>query len=436
MKYDEAIEWIQQRSKFGIKPGLERMKWFMEKLDHPEQKIRSIHIAGTNGKGSTLSFLRHLLEAHHFSVGSFTSPYLIHFNERISVNGVPIKDKELVMLVKKIKPLCEELEQTEFGPPTEFEVITAMAFVYFAEQSLDYVLLETGLGGRLDSTNIVEPIASIITNIGLDHTRILGNTYEQIASEKAGIIKQGVPVTTAVQHHGSFQVIKDKAVEKSAPIYQLGNDFHIMNQKPSQEEGEMFTFKFEQQSFSDLKINMKGYHQIQNAALALHTFLLMSQMNQIKPKENVIRTGLQKTRWPGRFEVVSKNPLVIIDGAHNKEGVISLIETLKRSYPHHKKRLLFSMMKDKNVSEVIQLLDQYFDGIVFTSFEFERASGAEQLFSQSRHPGKEIHMNWKEAVQYELSHMDSNEIFVISGSLYFISKVRQYFELFAKNMIK
>ncbi|GAA0483543.1 bifunctional tetrahydrofolate synthase/dihydrofolate synthase [Salinibacillus aidingensis] len=437
MEYNEAIEWIRERTKFGIRPGLERMEWLMEKLGHPEQHINSIHIAGTNGKGSTLSFLRNLFEAHHFSVGTFTSPYLIKFNERISVNGIPITDKEMVKLVEKIKPLCEDLEKTQWGPPTEFEVITAMAFSYFSDQSLDFVIWETGLGGRLDSTNIVQPIATVITNIGLDHTHILGDTYKQIAAEKAGIIKRNVPLISSVDQTEALKVIKEKAESMNAPISQLGEAFTYIGNDHVHKEGEVFTFQSEQHSFPELMIQMKGHHQVQNAVLALQTFLNVCSRNSIKPDIALIREGLKRTKWPGRFEVLVSKPPVIIDGAHNREGVVSLIQTLQRFYPNHKKNLIFSMMKDKSLDAVMPLLDKSFEKIVFTSFSFDRASEADHLYHLSQHPKKEYRADWKEAIRQEIGRIDpAHELIIISGSLYFISKVRQHFEHFSKNMIK
>src|SRR3954469_23771105 len=207
--YSEALEWIHARLRLGIKPGLKRMEWMMAKLANPERELKAVHIGGTNGKGSTVTFLQSILEAAGYSVGTFTSPYIEQFNERISVNGKPISDKEILDLTNVIRPLADELEETELGGPTEFEVITAMSFYYFANvNQVDIVLYEVGLGGRFDSTNIIQPIASVITNIGLDHTNILGHTYEEIAFEKAGIIKEGTPTFTAVKNKNAIRVIK------------------------------------------------------------------------------------------------------------------------------------------------------------------------------------------------------------------------------------
>lgn len=203
--YEQALTWIHARLRLGIKPGLARMEWMMERLNHPERRIKTIHIGGTNGKGSTLTFLRCILEEACCKVGTFTSPFFEQFNERISVNGKAISDEEMLELTNIIKPLADELESTELGGPTEFEVITAMSLYYFAKKNpVDIVLYEVGLGGRFDSTNILHPLLSIITSIGMDHTNILGDTYEKIATEKAGIIKSGTPIITAVKQPESL----------------------------------------------------------------------------------------------------------------------------------------------------------------------------------------------------------------------------------------
>lgn len=217
--YEEALKWIHSRLTFGIKPGLQRMEWMMEKLDHPERRCRFIHVAGTNGKGSTIAFMQEVLKAAEYKVGAFTSPYLESFNERITIDGNPISEEEILQLSNVIKPVVDELEKTELGAPTEFEVITAMMFYYFGKINVpDVVLLETGLGGKWDSTNIANPILSVITMIGHDHLNILGSTIEEIAEQKAGIIKNGVPVITAVEQKEALDVIERVAKEKSKAL--------------------------------------------------------------------------------------------------------------------------------------------------------------------------------------------------------------------------
>ncbi|MBB6451926.1 dihydrofolate synthase/folylpolyglutamate synthase [Salirhabdus euzebyi] len=436
MNYQEAVNWIHSRLTFGIKPGIKRMEWFMDKLDHPERKIKAIHIAGTNGKGSTLSFLRHLLQAHGKTVGTFTSPYIVRFNERISMNGEPIHDSEIVSLVEKIKPLAEELEQTELGAPTEFEIITAMAFEYFANVKVDYVLFETGLGGRLDSTNIAKPLLTIITNIGFDHMNILGDTYEQIAFEKAGIIKANIPVITAVDRPEALMVIKNKAMEMNAPMLEYGVDFKS-EINDFVEGKEVFSFYSVLFNILSVDIQMKGIHQISNASLALQAFIMLASMEEFDVIEQFVREGLQKTSWPGRFEIINKNPLVILDGAHNVPGLKTLTNTLERFYPNKRKHLIFSAMKDKPLQEMVDILDKVVDHVVFTSFDFERVANPNDINQLSSHPNKQVIPDWLDAFNQVKSTIDFNkEIIIFSGSLYFISTIRYYFDEMNKDMIK
>lgn len=240
-KYDDAINWIHDRLKFGVKPGLKRMEWLLAELDHPDKKIPTIHVAGTNGKGSTISYMLHMLMEAGYNVGTFTSPYIETFNERISVNSLPISDDEMLRLVNEVKPYVEKIEETDLGSPTEFEIITTMMFLYFGKMNNpDFLLLETGLGGRLDSTNIIDPILSVITNIGYDHMNILGDTISEIACEKAGIIKYRRPIFTAAEKEDALEVLIHTAKELEAPYYSLGSDIKI-NNLSTWEKGEKFS---------------------------------------------------------------------------------------------------------------------------------------------------------------------------------------------------
>ena len=239
--YSESISWIHSQLKHGINLGLARMEWLLEKMGNPEKELKAIHVAGTNGKGSTVTFLRSILNEAGYEVGTFTSPYIETFNERISINGNPIADNDLIELVRVVKPLAEELEKGELGPPTEFEIITAMAMYYFANiRTVDFTILEVGLGGRFDSTNTIQPLMTIITNIGMDHIHILGDTIGKIAYEKAGIIKRKVPLFTGAKQDEALSVILEEAEKKQAETFQLGMDFSVENYK-SAPGGEMFT---------------------------------------------------------------------------------------------------------------------------------------------------------------------------------------------------
>ncbi|TFD92429.1 folylpolyglutamate synthase/dihydrofolate synthase family protein [Jeotgalibacillus sp. R-1-5s-1] len=411
--YEEAINWIHGRLRLGVKPGLSRMEWMMERLGNPERKIRAVHIGGTNGKGSTVTFLRNILQASGKTVGTFTSPYFEVFNERIAVNGAPVRDEEWVSLTQDIKRLADELEETELGGPTEFEVITAMMFHYFGNiREVDYVLVEVGLGGRLDSTNIVVPLCTCITSIGLDHTAILGDTYEEIAFEKAGIIKESVPLIYCVKHAGAKQVIKETADSKHAAAYEVGVD-PVLTPLDKGGHGESFLY----QDSIHLTTRMNGLHQIENAAIAIKTAEILSGADLSK---EAIQKGVGHAYWPGRMETLSTRPLVIMDGAHNPEGIESLIDTVKRKYADKKVHLLFAAVSDKDTSGMIQQLDKLADEISFTTFDFPRAAKAEALCEKSTHPNKRI-----VTAERWISEMKSGEdhLYLLTGSLYFLSSV-------------
>ncbi|WP_066050136.1 bifunctional folylpolyglutamate synthase/dihydrofolate synthase [Robertmurraya korlensis] len=424
LTYEEAVAWIHARLRLGIKPGLTRMEWMMDRLGHPEENIHSVHIGGTNGKGSTVTFLRSILEEQGYSVGTFTSPYFEQFNERISVNGKPISNDDIVHLVNVIKPLSDELEQTELGGPTEFEVITAMSLYYFGRcNPVDVVLYEVGLGGRFDSTNIISPLLSIITSIGLDHTAILGDTHEKIAFEKAGIIKRDVPIVTAVHQPGALQVIKKKACEENASCFVLGEQFHVMNHQ-SLANGEKFDWKMDDKEWISLQTTMIGKHQIENASLAIMASLLLNDTIQFVIDPSSIQRGVKKAYWPGRFEVISNAPTVIIDGAHNEEGVHTLVREAKKRYHDKEIHIVFAALRDKKLDGMIQELDEIASQITFVSFNFPRAATSKELYSISMSNNKKENMDWEESVQDKLFHLRENQVLIITGSLYFLAEVK------------
>ncbi|MBX0358884.1 folylpolyglutamate synthase/dihydrofolate synthase family protein [Halobacillus sp. Nhm2S1] len=426
MQYEEAIDWIHSREKFKVKPGLKRMEWMMERLDHPEKKFKAVHIAGTNGKGSTLSFLRHILQQQGMSVGTFTSPYIEKFNERISVDGQAIQDEVLAELALRVKPLSEELKQTSLGEPTEFEIITAMAMLYFSEASLDFVVIETGLGGRFDSTNILTPVLSVITNIGHDHMNVLGSTIEEIAGEKAGIIKPSIPVVTAVKQREAQNVITNKARSCHSKVFRLGDDFDVVHQDSSK-EGERFVFSNESFHPEAYVSQMKGPHQVENAALAIQSAEVLRFLG-VQIDRSLYEKGIASTRWPARFEKVKDKPLTIIDGAHNEEGTSALVETVKRHYSGKKIVLVYSALEDKPVKKMLRQLESVVDKAYMTTFEFPRALKGHELAEYS--PIKETIAieDYRHAIRNASIDVGEEGVLLITGSLYFISQVRKYFE--------
>ena len=429
----EVERWVNNRLKFGIKPGLKRMEWMLERLGNPERHIKTIHVGGTNGKGSTTTYIRSILQSAGYEVGTFTSPYVECFNERISVNGIPIQDADLIEAANVIKPLSEELEKTDLGIPTEFETITAMGLYYFAKiHPVDFVIVEVGLGGRLDSTNVIHPIISVITNISLDHTHILGSTVEEIAFEKAGIIKNGVPVVTGVRQESAWNVIKEQAKLKKSKVYTMNKDFFVEDLGPIQ-NGESFSFSSVFKYHSHLEVSMLGRHQIENAGLAVMVAQLLYTYFGVIIEEKHIQEGLKHAYWPGRFEILSQNPTIIMDGAHNEEGMRSFIDTLRRHYPDAFGTILFTAMKDKALDRMVQLLDETSMNLVFTNFDYPRAANSKELYELSHTKNKEIEEDWKLFLNNKIPTLQPEELLIVTGSLYFISNVKPFIlEFFRK----
>ncbi|ECJ9437625.1 bifunctional folylpolyglutamate synthase/dihydrofolate synthase, partial [Listeria innocua] len=366
--YQEALDWIHGTLRLGIKPGLARMEYIMEKLNHPEKANKWVHIAGTNGKGSTLTFIRSSLEEAGYKTGTFTSPYIETFNERISVNGIPVSDQMIVDLANRIKPIAEELEKTVYGPPSEFEIITAMMFLCFAEyEPIDIGIIEVGLGGRLDSTNVLTPLISVITTIGMDHMEFLGNSIEQIAGEKAGIIKPGIPVISGVIQKEAQEVIINNAVRNNSNVAWLNKDFFIQNR------GDEITFRTSHgDEIPDITIGLLGIHQLNNAAVAIKVLQYLNTFSSYEINQSAIKQGLKKAFWPGRMELLDVKPFIMLDGAHNPEGVKTFANSIK-TYPGHKK-IIVSILKDKNYQEMIALLKTIPDTeILLTTFDYPRA---------------------------------------------------------------
>lgn len=417
--YTEALEWIHGTLRMGIKPGLMRMEWMLAKLDNPENKNKWVHIAGTNGKGSTLTFLRNVLEQSGYRVGTFTSPYIETFNERISVNGKPIEDEKIVLLCDRIKPLADELAQTEMGHPSEFEIITTMMFLYFADyDTIDIGVIEVGLGGRLDSTNVITPLVSVVTTIGMDHMEFLGNSLQSIAMEKAGIFKRQIPIVSGVIQPEIRALYAGKAKECQSDIYQLGDDFFSQKQADG-----LFTYQMANRKILEIEVGLIGDHQLNNAAVAIRVAELLKEQQFSMTDEN-IKNGLKIAKWPGRMEQINDNPIVFLDGAHNLEGMKVLVQSAKK-FKSVPVKVLFTAMKDKEFTEMISLLNDIENvQIYLTTFDYPRAltkSEIKQIAIANNIISVE---NWEDVLSNWITRR-GEEVILITGSLYFISEVRK-----------
>ncbi len=347
MNYEQALEYIHSVNWTFCKPGLERITELCRALGDPQKKLRFIHVAGTNGKGSTSAMLSSILQNAGYRTGLYTSPYIRTFCERIRVDGENIPKDTLARLTERIRPIADAMEDK----PTEFELITALAFAYFADCKCDVVVLEVGLGGRLDSTNVIEnTMISIITGIDFDHTALLGNTIEEIAKEKAGIIKPGRPVLFGGEMGAAHDTVLRVAFEKNAPLYTV--DRSSYQQKTATLDGTVFDYSH----YTDLHLPLLGAYQPYNATLVLTAIDLLNEQG-FAIDESAVRKGLSAVRWPARFELLSRDPIIIYDGGHNPEGVRAAVASVKTYFPNQKVNLLGGVMADKERDEMIETMN-------------------------------------------------------------------------------
>ena len=424
---EAAIDWIHSRLKFGVRPGLERVNALLDLLDHPEHKVPTMHIAGTNGKGSTVSYLRAILEETGLKVGTFTSPFIEVFNERISVNSQPIPDEELLRLVQTIYPFVGELDQNEaLTGITEFEIITVLGFLYFYEQSVDVAVIEVGLGGLYDSTNVIRPVVSAITTIGMDHTDILGDTLAEIATQKAGIIKTETPMITGKIAEEALTVIDAMAQEKQAPVDHFGQAYEVKYQRQDKIWGEVFDFYNEAGRMTNLVTPLLGRHQVENAALAIQVYYRYCQAMHLVFQEKDVREGLRKTIWPARMERISAEPFILLDGAHNEHAMKRLVENLKAEFKDYKIQVLFSALETKDVTQMLkQLLEVPNAELLLTSFDYPKALDLAKGYETLDASRIQVASYWQVGLADLLEHADSETLILVTGSLYFISEVRK-----------
>jgi dihydrofolate synthase/folylpolyglutamate synthase len=375
-RYNETTAYLYDLQKHGIKLGLSNIERLTELLGKPQDSFRSIHVAGTNGKGSTATMIASILEAAGFRVGIFTSPHLVSFTERIRINRRPITESDVVSLTHEVK---EAFTGTDLNP-TFFEVVTALAFHYFSLKNVDWAVIETGMGGRFDATNIIQPEISIITNINMDHAEYLGDSISDITYEKAGIIKQGVPVVTAASRPDVARQLSEIAEEKGSPIHLLENDF----------SGTLLSAGFNRLSFNykglkyleDISLNLSGRYQVANASLAIRAAEILSS-NGVAIDDASIRNGLLEAKLEGRLEAISEDPYIILDSAHNPEAAGRLAETLSELFPHKKMIIVAGMMGDKDIAGILKPLLGISDYMVLTSPEGERAASPDELKNEA-----------------------------------------------------
>ena len=412
MIYQEALDWIHGQLKFGIKPGLERMAWMLEELGNPQDNLKAVHIVGTNGKGSTVNALQTIFSQAGYEVGTFTSPYIIDFKERISINGQMISEENLLGLVERVKPVVERLpKETEHENATEFEIITVLMFLYFGQvHPVDIAFIEAGMGGLHDSTNLFSPLVVICPSIGLDHQAVLGNTHAEIATEKAGVLKNGASFIYATDLTDVRDVFKQKENEEGSKTYELGKDFTAEGSSHS------FDFIYKEQRLEGIALAMAGQHQVANASLAIMASLLL-QKDYPKVTPELIKDALAHASWLGRTEFLMPN--LMIDGAHNNESVKVLIDLLRSEYADKDIELLFAAIDTKPIDSMLAQLESVGD-LTVTSFEYPNS------VKLDKYP-----VTYKQVSDFQTwieEHVTANDdkLYVITGSLYFISQVRKW----------
>ena len=422
MTIETALEWIHSRLKFNIRPGLTRIEALLKLLGNPEKELSMLHIAGTNGKGSTVAFTRGILEQLGLTVATFTSPFIETFGERMAINGHPIPDEKLIKYVEQLKPLVEEMDKdARLAGITEFEIITALAFRYFADEHVDVALIEVGLGGLLDSTNVIQPVATAITTIGMDHMDILGDTLEKIAAQKAGIIKPYTPLVTGKIADEALAVIAETAQTNQAKHYQYGIDYQVEIL-----ENERFNYKDDEIHLLNLEKSLLGLHQIDNAALAVKLTMVYAHKVGLSLSEEAIRVGLRRTFWPARMEEVSQAPLTLLDGAHNVHAMQRLLENLKNEFSGRKITILFSALVTKDIIEMIRMLQTVDNSkLILTTFDYPKALKLED-FAYLEKENVTLAEDWKSTYAALKENLHEDDVLLMTGSLYFVSQIRAY----------
>lgn len=426
LSFEEAMEFLRERTRFGINLGLQRIEKLLAKMGNPHQKqVKYIHIGGTNGKGSTLAYLAKILQYEGYRVGTFISPHLHRYTERMRINGQDIPENKVAELVSRIKPLLDEMDEEGSEPPTEFEVNTAMALQYFTDEQVDYALLEVGMGGSIDSTNVIVPELSVITNVAMDHMDYIGKTITEIARTKSGIIKKNKPIITGSRHPDALRVLREKAKACQAPLFVQGEAFDWENRQTNGycQEAE-FIFQKERLPFAT---KMLGQYQLDNCALAIMAAKCLGITN-----DYLISRAVFDTVWPGRLEIISENPLIVLDGAHNTAGMISLAEALKEYWPKHKVVAVLGMLADKEREQALKQLLPLIQKAIITKVPSTRAGDwrhLAEICEENQIPCQAVEMV-DEACAAGITALmkipEPRKLLLVTGSLYMIADARAY----------
>ena len=432
MRYEEAMKYITEVGNFGSNYGLERTHKLLEYLGNPEKDLKLIHIAGTNGKGSTTSMITEILMGAGYKVGMYTSPFIEEFEERIQINRRNIPKETLANLIDEVKVAVERVIEEGYNHPTEFEIITVLMLLYFKKEKIDFGVIEVGLGGRLDSTNVIIPILQVITSISFDHTNLLGNTLEEIAGEKAGIIKKNIPTVIYPQEEEALKVIKNKCAAMESDLYTADKDnmkfVKVVNEdKPYQ----LLKYKEEFNIF----LPLLGEHQILNLSVAMKVIEVLNNRKIVNITTESIIKSIKNVTWKGRLEVLSNNPYVVIDGAHNIQGIKTLSRNIKKYFKYENLHLILGILADKDVEEMIKIITPIAKQVYAVTPNSIRAELADDLKNEivKYNANCRAFDEYEEAYLEALKNAKENDIILASGSLYMIGDMRK---IINKRLIK
>jgi len=426
----KAVEYLNSLSKFGINPGLERVEVLLDYLNNPQDEFAVIHIGGSNGKGSTSAMVSSILTEAGYRVGTYNSPEIISFYERMRINGEYMEPEALERITEEVKSYLNKIEADGLGHPTFFEVVTAIAFKYFAEKQVDIVVLEVGLGGRLDATNAAKSLVSAITNISQEHTEYLGDTMAEIAFEKGGIIEKNGSLVTAVEDKEALNKLEEICAERNADLINVNSALKVERRDKGLKK-QCFKVKGEK-DYGELRIPLLGQYQRQNLSMALG--IIEALPEQFKVSLSAIKRGLEKVEWPGRLELLGEEPLVILDGAHNPGGAQELEKVIAEDLEYQELTLVLSILGDKDVEKMVEILTPLADKVILTKNTNERVADpykvAELLNKEEQ--TVEVIPNISDAVQKAIQDAEVGDLVSISGSLYTVAEARKFL---VKNII-
>lgn len=418
--YNDCLQEMYGLRRFGIKLGLDTIRRILQAMQNPQERFAAVHVAGTNGKGSIASALAAILKAAGLRAGLYTSPHLVHFNERICIDGEQISDEEVIASYRAVKAAAPGERE-----PTFFEYATAMAFHAFRQREVDWAVIETGMGGRLDATNIIAPALSIISNVSIEHEMYLGNTLAKIAAEKGGIIKPATPVVTGVRQAPAVRVLEAIAQERNAPLFRMGKDFRVRRGADG-----TFTYFGIENVWHDMRTGLPGSYQVDNAGIVLAACELLNQSTRVDISLNAIREGFAQRIWPGRLEVVAADPMVILDGAHNRIAAKNLAAYLTHTLSGRKITLVVGILSDKPYRAMLKSLLPVCDRVILTRPRIERALAPEKLYDAARDLIDDITLkpDVASALHYALESAAPGEVICVGGSLYMVGDAKSALE--------